>query len=88
LLQRQEKYIQTLAKSVLSNSAVVDMEIPPLKEGKIRAKTLYTEIVGKNNSATIVKPNLGIEYSVPEVLGHEFSAEVLEWDQESWRPSR
>jgi len=48
-----EKIYPNSWQSVLSNSAVVDMEIPPLKEGEIRAKTLYTEFRGSDIVATI-----------------------------------
>lgn len=66
-----------MGASVTSNAAVVDMEMPPLKEGEILAKTLYTGICGSDNSATIGKANFDwVER--PRVIGHEFSAEVLE----------
>ena len=48
-----------------------------LKEGEILAKTLYTGICGSDNSARLGKPNFDwVER--PRVIGHEFSAEVLE----------
>ena len=54
-LQTNEKIYPNTDQSVLSNSAVVEMEMPPLKEGEILAKTLYTGICGSDNSATIGK---------------------------------
>ena len=75
-LQRQEK-IYPNSDNVTSNAEVVDMEIPELKEGEILAKTLYTGVCGSDNSATIGKANFDwVER--PRVIGHEFSAEVLE----------
>ncbi|MEO1010764.1 MAG: zinc-binding dehydrogenase [Bacteroidota bacterium] len=65
------------SRDVLSNTAVVDMEIPKLKEGEILAKTLFTGICGSDNSATIGKPNFDWVQR-PRVIGHEFSAQVLE----------
>jgi len=63
--------------NVTANTAVVDMEIPELKEGEILAKTLYTGICGSDNSASIGKANFDwVER--PRIIGHEFSAEVLE----------
>ena len=76
-LQSNEKIYPNTGQSVLSNSAVVDMEMPPLKEGEILAKTLYTGICGSDNSATIGKANFDWVQR-PRVIGHEFSAEVLE----------
>ena len=59
-LQSNEKIYPNSGQSVLSNSAVVEMEMPPLKEGEILAKTLYTGICGSDNSATIGKANFGV----------------------------
>lgn len=76
-LQNKEKIYPNSGVSVTSNSAVVEMEIPKLKEGEILAKTLYTGICGSDNSATIGKSNFDwVER--PRVIGHEFSAEILE----------
>jgi len=75
-LQRQEK-IYPNSDDVTSNAAVIEMEIPELKEGEILAKTLYTGVCGSDNSATIGKANFDwVER--PRVIGHEFSAEVIE----------
>lgn len=76
-LQGKEKIYPNSGVSVTSNTAVVDMEMPELKEGEILAKTLYTGICGSDNSATIGKANFDWVQR-PRVIGHEFSAEVLE----------
>ncbi|MFK7811897.1 MAG: alcohol dehydrogenase catalytic domain-containing protein, partial [Maribacter sp.] len=76
-LQGKEKIYPNSGVSVTSNSAIVEMEIPELEEGEILAKTLYTGICGSDNSATIAKPNFDWVQR-PRVIGHEFSAEVLE----------
>lgn len=76
-LQGKEKIYPNSGVSVTSNTAVVDMEIPELKEGEILAKTLYTGICGSDNSASIGKANFDWVQR-PRVIGHEFSAEVLE----------
>ncbi len=76
-LQGKEKIYPTSGVSVTSNTAVVDMDIPELKEGEILAKTLYTGICGSDNSASIGKANFDWVQR-PRVIGHEFSAEVLE----------
>ena len=75
-LQGQEK-IYPNSDNVTANTAVVDMEIPELKEGEILAKTLYTGICGSDNSAAVGKSNFDWVQR-PRVIGHEFSAEVLE----------
>lgn len=75
-LERREK-IYPNSDNVLSNAAVVEMEIPELKEGEILAKTLYTGICGSDNSASIGKANFDWVQR-PRIIGHEFSAEVLE----------
>ncbi len=76
-LQGREKIYPGSEGSVTRNTSVVEMEIPKLKEGEILAKTLYTGICGSDNSATLGKPNFDwVER--PRVIGHEFSAEVLE----------
>jgi len=75
-LKRKEK-IYPNSDNVTSNTEIVDMEIPELQEGEILAKTLYTGVCGSDNSATIGKANFDwVER--PRVIGHEFSAEVLE----------
>ena len=75
-LQGKEK-IYPDSDNVTSNTAVVTMEMPELKEGEILAKTLYTGICGSDNSAAIGKANF--DWVVrPRIIGHEFSAEVLE----------
>ncbi len=76
-LQGKEKIYPNSGVSVTSNTAVVDMDIPELKEGEILAKTLYTGICGSDNSASIGKANFDWVQR-PRVIGHEFSAEVLE----------
>jgi L-gulonate 5-dehydrogenase len=76
-LQGKEKIYPNSGVSITSNTAVVDMEIPELKEGEILAKTLYTGICGSDNSASIGKANFDWVQR-PRVIGHEFSAEVLE----------
>ncbi len=76
-LQGREKIYPGSEGSVTRNAAVTSMEMPQLKEGEILAKTLYTGICGSDNSATIGKSNFDwVER--PRVIGHEFSAEVLE----------
>ena len=75
-LQGKEK-IYPDSDNVTSNTAVVTIEMPELKEGEILAKTLYTGICGSDNSAAIGKANF--DWVVrPRIIGHEFSAEVLE----------
>ncbi len=76
-LQGNEKIYANSGVSVTSNTAVVDMEIPELKEGEILAKTLYTGICGSDNSAAIGKANFDWVQR-PRIIGHEFSAEVME----------
>ena len=76
-LQGKEKIYPNTGVSVTSNTAVVDMEMPTLNEGEILAKTLYTGICGSDNSASLGKANFDwVER--PRVIGHEFSAEILE----------
>ena len=76
-LQGREKLLPNSEGSVIRNTSVVDMEMPKLKEGEILAKTLYTGICGSDNSACLGKSNFDwVER--PRVIGHEFSAEVLE----------
>lgn len=76
-LHGKEKIKPTTAGDLSLNTAVVDIEIPQLKEGELLAKTLYTGICGSDNSATLGKPNFDwVER--PRIIGHEFSAEVLE----------
>jgi len=76
-LQGREKIIPKAGVKVTSNTAIIDMELPELKEGEIRARTLFTGICGSDNSASLGKPNFDwVER--PRIIGHEFSAEVLE----------
>jgi L-iditol 2-dehydrogenase len=76
-LHGKEKIMPGSEGSVIRNTSVIEMEIPELKEGEILAKTLYTGICGSDNSACIGKSNFDwVER--PRVIGHEFSAEVLE----------
>ena len=76
-LQGREKIMPGSEGSIIRNTVVIDMEIPELQEGEILAKTLYTGICGSDNSACIGKSNFDwVER--PRVIGHEFSAEVLE----------
>ncbi|MEO9893213.1 zinc-binding dehydrogenase [Aurantibacter sp.] len=76
-LQGKEKIYPNSGVSVTSNAEVVTMDIPELQEGEILAKPLYTGICGSDNSATIAKANFDWVQR-PRVIGHEFSAEVLE----------
>ena len=76
-LQGTEKIYPNSGVPVTSNTAVVDMEIPDLGPGEILAKTLYTGICGSDNSASIGKANFDWVQR-PRIIGHEFSAEVLE----------
>jgi len=76
-LHGREKILPNSGITVTNNTSVVDMEIPELKEGEIRARTLYTGICGSDNSAALGKSNFDwVER--PRIIGHEFSAEVLE----------
>ena len=76
-LHGKEKIYPNSGVSVTSNTAVVDMEMPTLNEGEILARTLYTGICGSDNSASLGKANFDwVER--PRVIGHEFSAEILE----------
>jgi len=76
-LQGTEKIYPNSGVPVTSNTAVIDMEIPELQPGEILAKTLYTGICGSDNSASIGKANFDWVQR-PRIIGHEFSAEVLE----------
>ncbi len=76
-LHGKEKIYPNSGVSVTSNTSVVTMELPALKEGEILAKTLYTGICGSDNSAAIGKANFDWVQR-PRIIGHEFSAEVLE----------
>lgn len=76
-LQGREKILPNSEGSVIRNTSVVDMEMPKLKEGEILAKTLYTGICGSDNSACLGKSNFDW-VGRPRIIGHEFSAEVLE----------
>lgn len=76
-LHGKEKIYPNADIPVTSNTSVVEMEIPSLREGEILAKTLYTGICGSDNSASLGKANFDwVER--PRVIGHEFSAEVLQ----------
>lgn len=76
-LHGREQIMPGSGISVTSNTAVVDMEMPTLREGEIRAKTLFTGICGSDNSAALGKSNFDwVER--PRVIGHEFSAQILE----------
>ena len=76
-LHGREKILPGSEGSVIRNTSVIDMEIPELKAGEILAKTLYTGICGSDNSACLGKSNFDwVER--PRVIGHEFSAEILE----------
>ena len=76
-LQGRERIYPGSEVTATANTAVVDMEIPELQEGEILAKTLYTGICGSDNSASLGKPNFDwVER--PRIIGHEFSAEILE----------
>lgn len=76
-LHGQEKIYPNSGVSVTENTAVVAFETSKLKEGEILAKPLYTGICGSDNSAVLGKANFDwVER--PRIIGHEFSAEVLE----------
>ena len=76
-LHGKEKITPASGHSVTANTSVIDMEIPELREGEILAKTLYTGICGSDNSASLGKANFDWVQR-PRVIGHEFSAEILE----------
>ncbi|MDP4681105.1 MAG: alcohol dehydrogenase catalytic domain-containing protein, partial [Cyclobacteriaceae bacterium] len=76
-LHGREKIYPNSGVLVTSNTSVVEMDIPELKEGEILAKTLYTGICGSDNSASLGKSNFDWVQR-PRVIGHEFSAQVLE----------
>ncbi len=65
-------------KALTANTAVVELELPALQTGELRAKTLFTGICGSDNSATLGKPNFDWVQR-PRIIGHEFSAEILEF---------
>ncbi|WP_026810491.1 zinc-dependent alcohol dehydrogenase [Arenibacter latericius] len=76
-LHGREKIMPNSDGLVTRNTSVVEMDIPQLKEGEILAKTLFTGICGSDNSAALGKANFDwVER--PRVIGHEFSAQVLE----------
>ncbi|MFK5974570.1 MAG: alcohol dehydrogenase catalytic domain-containing protein [Flavobacteriaceae bacterium] len=75
-LHGKEKINPNSGESVTSNTSIVEMEMPDLKEGEILAKTLYTGICGSDNSATLGKSNFDWVQR-PRIIGHEFSAEIL-----------
>ncbi len=64
-------------EDVLVNTTIVEMTMPPLQEGEILAKPLFTGVCGSDNSACLGKSNFDWVQR-PRVIGHEFSAEVLE----------
>ena len=75
-LHGREKIYPSTGVSVTSNTSIVKMEMPQLKEGEILAKTLFTGICGSDNSATLGKANFDwVER--PRIIGHEFSAQIL-----------
>lgn len=74
-LKGKEK-LSPASPDVLANTEVVTMEMPPLQEGEILAKPLFTGVCGSDNSACLGKPNFDWVQR-PRVIGHEFSAEVL-----------
>jgi threonine dehydrogenase-like Zn-dependent dehydrogenase len=76
-IHKKDKIMPNSGISVLDNTAVVDFELPELKEGEILAKTLFTGICGSDNSACLGKPNFDWVQR-PRVIGHEFSAQVTE----------
>ena len=76
-LHGREKIKPGSGESLTRNTNVVTIDLPELKEGELLARTLYTGICGSDNSATLGKPNFDwVER--PRIIGHEFSAEVLE----------
>ncbi|MEM7380746.1 MAG: alcohol dehydrogenase catalytic domain-containing protein, partial [Bacteroidota bacterium] len=76
-LHGRDKISPLNGQDVTSNTSIVDLELPDLKEGEIRAKTLYTGICGSDNSAALGKSNFDwVER--PRIIGHEFSAEIVE----------
>ena len=75
-LHAKEK-IKPTADLVTANTAVIEIDLPALKEGEIRAKTLFTGICGSDNSAALGKSNFDWVQR-PRVIGHEFSAEIIE----------
>ncbi|WP_276390031.1 zinc-dependent alcohol dehydrogenase [Eudoraea chungangensis] len=76
-LHGNQRIYPNSGEEVTSNTSVVSMDFPALKEGEILAKTLYTGICGSDNSASLGKPNFDW-VKRPRIIGHEFSAEVLE----------
>ncbi len=76
-LQGREAISVTSGKSLTANTAIVDVDLPALRSGELRAKTLYTGICGSDNSATLGKPNFDWVQR-PRIIGHEFTAEILE----------
>ncbi|SHJ15786.1 Threonine dehydrogenase [Arenibacter nanhaiticus] len=76
-LHGKQKISPSSGIPIMSNTKVVDLEIPALKQGEILAKTLYTGICGSDNSASLGKANFDW-VARPRVIGHEFSAEILE----------
>ncbi|MBT8313944.1 MAG: alcohol dehydrogenase catalytic domain-containing protein [Maribacter sp.] len=76
-LHGREKIHPNSDVPVTKNTAVIELEIPALKEGEVLAKTLYAGICGSDNSASLGKANFDW-VKRPRVIGHEFSAEILE----------
>jgi len=75
-LHSKEK-IKPTDELVTANTSVIDIDLPVLKQGEIRAKTLFTGICGSDNSAALGKANFDWVQR-PRVIGHEFSAEIIE----------
>ncbi len=76
-LHGRKKIDPRTTASVTENTSVVPMETPKLRAGEFLAKTLYTGICGSDNSAALGKSNFDwVER--PRIIGHEFSAEILE----------
>ena len=75
-LHAKEK-IKPTADLVTANTAIIEMDSPTLEKGEIRAKTLFTGICGSDNSAALGKSNFDWVQR-PRVIGHEFSAEIIE----------
>jgi threonine dehydrogenase-like Zn-dependent dehydrogenase len=77
-LHGRKRINPTAEGSVTENTSVIEMETPELREGEFLARTLYTGICGSDNSATLGKSNFDwVER--PRIIGHEFSAEILEF---------
>jgi threonine dehydrogenase-like Zn-dependent dehydrogenase len=75
-LHGTERFHPGEGEAVQKNASVVEIEMPPLKEGEILAETLYTAICGSDVSATLSKSNFDW-IQRPRIIGHETSARVL-----------